>query len=91
MLMTSISTDLHALNCKKCSQMINWILVKLENDIFFGFWLLCFSKKNVLFFFSIENQLGFHMRYHLFLHYGWFLQYLEKDFIRTNMHTSVCK
>ena len=26
---------------------------------------------------------------HLFLHYGWFLQNLGKDFIRTNMHTTV--
>ena len=29
------------------------------------------------------------MRYHLFLQYGWFLQNLGKDFIRTNMHTNV--
>ena len=29
------------------------------------------------------------MRYHLFLHNGWFLQNLGKDFIRTNMHTTV--
>ena len=29
------------------------------------------------------------MRYHLFLHYGRFLQNLGKDFIRTNMHTTV--
>ena len=29
------------------------------------------------------------MRYHLFLHYGWFLQNLGKDFIPTNMHTTV--
>ena len=29
------------------------------------------------------------MRYHFFLHYGWFLQKLEKDFIRTIMHTTV--
>ena len=29
------------------------------------------------------------MRYHLFLHYGWFLQNLGKDFIQTNMHTTV--
>ena len=29
------------------------------------------------------------MRFHLFLHYGWFLQNLGKDFIRTNMHTTV--
>ena len=36
-----------------------------------------------------ENQLGFHMRYYLFLHYGWFLQTLGKEFTRTNMHTTV--
>ena len=45
----------------------------------------------VFLFFSNVNQLGFYMRYHLFLHYEWFLQNLEKDFIRTNMHTTVCK
>ena len=32
-------------------------------------------------FFPNENQLVVHMRYHLFLHYGWFLQNLGKDFI----------
>ena len=29
------------------------------------------------------------MRYHFFLHYGWFLQNLEKDFIPTLLHTTV--
>ena len=53
---------------------------------FFGFWILGSSNK---LFFTNENQLGFHMWYHLFLHYGWFLQNLGKDFIRTNMHTTV--
>ena len=64
--------------------MVNWILVELKNDIFliFGYWV--FQNKNVLFF-PNENQLGFHMRYHLFLHYEWFLQNLGKEFIRTNM------
>ena len=33
--------------------------------------------------------LAVHMRYHLFLHCGWFLQNLRKDFIPTNMHTTV--
>ena len=37
-----------------------------------------------------ENKQPIHMRYHLFLHYGWFLQNLGKDHIRTNMHTTVC-
>ena len=30
------------------------------------------------------------MRYHFFLHYGWFLQNFEKDFIPTLLHTTVC-
>ena len=46
--------------------MVNRILVEFKNDIF-CFWVLI-SKKNVLFFRN-ENQIGFHMRYHLFLHY----------------------
>ena len=29
------------------------------------------------------------MKYHLFLHYGWFLQNLGKEAVRTNMHTTV--
>ena len=29
------------------------------------------------------------MRYHFFLHYGWFLQNLGKEAVRTNMHTTV--
>ena len=58
---------------------------KLENVIFV-FWLSGLSKKN-----PNENQLGFHMRYCLFLHYVWFLQNLEKDFIQTNMHTTAVK
>ena len=37
----------------------------------------------------IENKQPVHMRYHLFLHYEWFLQNLGKDFIRTNMQTTV--
>jgi hypothetical protein len=36
-----------------------------------------------------EKTKGFHMRYHLFLQYEWFLQNLGKDFIPTNMHTTV--
>ena len=50
----------------------------------FGIWV--FQKKM---FFINEKTKGFHMRYHLFLHYGWFLQNLGKDFIPTNMHTTV--
>ena len=36
---------------------------ELENDIFL---VIGFFKKQI----PNENQLGFHMRYHLFLHYG---------------------
>ena len=66
--------------------MVYWILVELENDIFlvFGFWLLGFFLL-----FPNKNYLGFHMRYHLFLQYGWFLQNLGKEAVRTNMHTTV--
>ena len=31
------------------------------------------------------------MRYHFFLHYGWFLQNFEKDFIPTLLHTTVIR
>ena len=45
------------------------------------------------FFFSIffpnENQLGFHMRYHLILHYECLLQNSGRSFIQNNMHTTV--
>jgi hypothetical protein len=36
-----------------------------------------------------EIKQPIHMRYHLFLHYGWFLQNLGKDLIQTNMHTTI--
>ena len=39
---------------KKCSTMVNWILVELENDIF-GFWLLGFS----IFFIPMKISLPF--------------------------------
>jgi hypothetical protein len=45
------------------------------------------KKQNLLH--LIKKTKGFHMRYHFFLYYGWFLQNLRKDFIRTNMHTTV--
>ena len=62
-----------------------WELAELENETLFWFW---FFKRKM--FFLIENHHGFHMRCRLFLHYGWCLQNLGKDFIRTNMHTTVC-
>ena len=49
---------------------------------FFGFWIWSFSKtKTKNLFFPNENHSGFCMSYHLFLHYGWFLQNFGKDFI----------
>jgi hypothetical protein len=39
----------------------------------------------------IKKTKGFHMRYNFFLYYGWFLNNIRKDFIRTNMHTTVCR
>ena len=48
-----------------------------------------FFKKNFFLLHLNENKQPVHMRYHLFLHYGWFLQNLGKDFIQTNMHTTV--
>ena len=48
-----------------------------------------FKKKKKKMYHLNENKQPAHMRYHLFLHYGWFLQNLGKDFIRTNMHTTV--
>ena len=31
------------------------------------------------------------MKYHFFLHYGWFLQNLGNEAVRTNMHTTVVR
>ena len=49
------------------------------------FWTPDYPK----FFISYKNQVEFHMMYHLFLHHGRFVQNLGKDFIPTNMHTTV--
>ena len=54
------------------------------------FWIFFFKKEKKKFLLHLnEKTNGFHMRYHLFLQYGWFLQNLVKDFIPTNMHTTV--
>jgi hypothetical protein len=60
-----------------------------SNAIFTFFPQLRYLDQIFVLFFSNENNLGFHMRYHFFLHYGWFLKNLGKDFIRTNMHTTL--
>jgi hypothetical protein len=48
-----------------------------------------FQKKNSFLLHLNENKQPIHMKNNLFLQYGWFLQNLGKDFIRTNMHTTV--
>ena len=45
------------------------------------------KKKNLLH--LIKKTKAFHMRYHFFLNYGWFLQNLGKEADRTNMHLTV--
>ena len=62
-----------------------WELVELDFFLV-GHFDLVFSKKKLGFGFFF---LGFHMRCHIFLHYGWFLQNFGKDFIRTNMLTTL--
>ena len=59
-------------------------------------WKMAFFQAAILdFFFKFflhhlnENKQPIHMRYHLFLHYGWFLQNLGKYFVQTNMHMTV--
>ena len=37
----------------------------------------------------MKTTLASIMRYHFFMHYGWFLQNLGEDFNRTNMHAIV--
>ena len=53
------------------------------------FWFFFLIKKQTNLLHLIEKTKGFHMRYHFFLYYRWFLQNLRKDFFRTNMHTTV--
>ena len=69
-------------------QSLKFLQINIENwrswkMTFFGFLVIGFFNFVFLFFLN-ENQLGFHMRYHLFLHYWWFIQNLGKDFIQIN-------
>ena len=51
-----------------------------------------FSKSAILKFFfasSLWKIQPFYMRYHFFLHYGWFFQNFGKEAVRTFMHTTV--
>ena len=56
---------------------------------FFGFWLLGFSKKNVLFF-PNENQLGFHMRYHLHISAVWMVSSESWKILHPNYYAHDC-
>ena len=46
-----------------------------------------FKQKKIFLLHLNENK---HVRYHLILQYGWFLQNLGKCFFSTNMHTVYC-
>ena len=48
-----------------------------------------FKKKSFVLLYLTKKTKGFHVSHHFFLYYGWFLQNLRKNFIRTNMHTTV--
>ena len=62
----------------------NWQSWKMR---FFGPFEFFKIKKKLLH--LKENKQPVHMRYHFFLLYGWFLQNLGKESVRTNMHTTV--
>ena len=74
-----------------------WDFQLPQFSIFFSqsqfFWVSYFEffffKKNFFLLHLNENKQPVHMRYHLFLNYGLILQNLGKDFIPTNMHTTV--
>jgi hypothetical protein len=57
-------------------------------------WKMRFFEAAILnYFFQKKKKncvISNHMRYHFFLHYGWFLQNLGKEAVRTNMHCSPC-
>ena len=59
--------------------------MELQQNVFFS------SIKPFWFFFasSLWKIQPFYMRYHFFLHYGWFLQNLGKKAVLTFMHTTV--
>ena len=57
------------------------------NFLVFVYWVF---QKKLLFFINAKTK-GFHMRYRLFLHHGWFVQNLGKDFIPSIMHTTVIR
>ena len=69
-----------------------WELAELENEGFLRrpFWIFKSAILNFFFASSHWKIKPIYMRYHFFLHYGWFLQNLGKEAVRTFMHTTVC-
>ena len=51
--------------------------------------ILIFFSQNFFLRHLKENKQPILMRYHFFLHYGWFFQNFGKEAVRTNMHTTV--
>ena len=69
----------------------NWEMAELENEFFLGGHFEFFKSAILIFFASSLWKIQpFYMRYHFFLHYGWFFQNLGKEAVRTFMHTTVC-
>ncbi len=69
----------------------HWELAELENEVFLRrpFWIFESAILNFFFASSHWKIQPFYMRYHFFLHYGWFFQNLRKEAVRTFMHTTV--
>ena len=53
------------------------------------FWIFWGGHFEFFFASSLWKKQPIHIRYHLFLHYGWFFQNLGKEAVRTFMHTTV--
>ena len=72
----------------------SWKMSSLSQPFWFFF---CFTLTSAILLLLLlfllylnEKKQPIHMRYHLFLHYGRFLQNVGKGCVRTNMHTTVC-
>ena len=68
-----------------------WELAELENEVYLRrpFWIFKSAILNFFFASSHRKMQPVYMRYHFFLHYGWFFQNLGKEAVRTFMHTTV--
>ena len=63
----------------------NWRSLKMR-FFWVGHFDFFFFKKCFFFLHINKNKQPIHIRFHLFLHYGWFLQNHGIDFIRIDMH-----